>query len=101
MKRPALFQPIVTLAALIAVAHLSSRTGRFNRSAFLSRRKLVELGGLALTALLTSGWGSRSSARTSTGSTISDLVSCVLSPEQTEGPYYIAREKVRRDITEH
>ena len=28
------------------------------------------------------------------------LVSCVLTPELTEGPYYIAGEKYRRDITE-
>ena len=28
------------------------------------------------------------------------VVSCVLTPELTEGPYYIAGEKVRRDITE-
>jgi protocatechuate 3,4-dioxygenase beta subunit len=27
-------------------------------------------------------------------------VSCVLTPEQTEGPYYIANEAVRRNITE-
>jgi protocatechuate 3,4-dioxygenase beta subunit len=27
-------------------------------------------------------------------------VSCILTPEQTEGPYYIAGEKVRRNITE-
>jgi protocatechuate 3,4-dioxygenase beta subunit len=30
----------------------------------------------------------------------SDAVACVLTPEQTEGPYYIANEKVRRNITE-
>jgi protocatechuate 3,4-dioxygenase beta subunit len=30
----------------------------------------------------------------------SGLVSCVLTPELTEGPYYIAGEKVRRNITE-
>jgi protocatechuate 3,4-dioxygenase beta subunit len=30
----------------------------------------------------------------------SDAVACVLTPEQTEGPYYIANEKVRRSITE-
>jgi protocatechuate 3,4-dioxygenase beta subunit len=30
----------------------------------------------------------------------SGAVSCVLTPELTEGPYYIAGEKVRRDITE-
>ncbi len=29
-----------------------------------------------------------------------DSVSCVLTPEQTEGPYYIAKEKVRRNITD-
>ena len=29
-----------------------------------------------------------------------DEVSCVLTPEQTEGPYYIADERVRRNITE-
>ena len=30
----------------------------------------------------------------------SDAVTCVLTPEQTEGPYYIANEKVRRNITD-
>jgi protocatechuate 3,4-dioxygenase beta subunit len=30
----------------------------------------------------------------------SDAVACILTPEQTEGPYYIANEKVRRNITE-
>jgi protocatechuate 3,4-dioxygenase beta subunit len=29
-----------------------------------------------------------------------DAVSCILTPEQTEGPYYIANERVRRNITE-
>jgi protocatechuate 3,4-dioxygenase beta subunit len=30
----------------------------------------------------------------------SGAVTCVLTPEQTEGPYYIAGEKLRRNITE-
>jgi protocatechuate 3,4-dioxygenase beta subunit len=30
----------------------------------------------------------------------SGAVTCVLTPEMTEGPYYIANEKLRRDITE-
>src|SRR5215218_4736053 len=30
----------------------------------------------------------------------SDSVSCVLTPEQTEGPYYIPNEKLRRNITD-
>jgi protocatechuate 3,4-dioxygenase beta subunit len=29
-----------------------------------------------------------------------DSVSCVLTPKQTEGPYYIAKEKLRRNITD-
>jgi protocatechuate 3,4-dioxygenase beta subunit len=29
-----------------------------------------------------------------------DSVSCLLTPEQTEGPYYIAKEKLRRNITD-
>jgi protocatechuate 3,4-dioxygenase beta subunit len=29
-----------------------------------------------------------------------DAISCVLTPEQTEGPYYIAKEKLRRNITD-
>ena len=29
-----------------------------------------------------------------------DSVSCILTPEQTEGPYYIAKEKLRRNITD-
>lgn len=35
-----------------------------------------------------------------TGSAASGTVSCVLTPEMTEGPYYIAGEKLRRNITE-
>jgi protocatechuate 3,4-dioxygenase beta subunit len=30
----------------------------------------------------------------------SGLVTCVLTPELTEGPYYVAGEKIRQDITE-
>ena len=30
----------------------------------------------------------------------SGAVTCVLSPEMTEGPYYLPREAVRRNITE-
>src|SRR5437660_398781 len=34
------------------------------------------------------------------GGLASGAVTCVLTPEQTEGPYYIANEHVRRNITE-
>jgi protocatechuate 3,4-dioxygenase beta subunit len=101
MKRIIVPRSILTLAALVAVLRLSRRTGPFNLHAFISRRKLMQLGGLGLTALLTGARRSRSSIIASNDAVPPNLVSCVLTPEQTEGPYYIAREKVRRDITEH
>ena len=50
------------------------------------------LGSAALTALGVAGLKSRASTAAS--------VSCILTPEQTEGPYYIAGEKLRRNITD-
>src|SRR5437764_4608419 len=50
------------------------------------------LGGAAVTALGLAGLKSGSSSAAS--------VSCILTPEQTEGPYYIAGEKFRRNISE-
>jgi protocatechuate 3,4-dioxygenase beta subunit len=60
----------------------------------LSRRdSLLRAGGFALAALGVVGLKPpRGAAATE--------VSCVLAPEQTEGPYYIAGEKLRRNITE-
>src|SRR5215470_16493103 len=58
----------------------------------LSRRSLVGLGGLAAAALAGGGLRVRDAA--------AETVSCVLTPEQTEGPYYIDGEKVRRNLTE-
>ena len=51
------------------------------------------LGGAALTALGLAGLRSERSAA-------APSVSCILTPEQTEGPYYIPGEKLRRNITE-
>jgi len=57
------------------------------------RGMLVRLGGfLAATAGIGAWRGSSATAASS--------VSCVLTPEQTEGPYYISGEKLRRNITE-
>jgi protocatechuate 3,4-dioxygenase beta subunit len=50
------------------------------------------LGGAALTALGLAGLKPGPSEAAS--------VSCILTPEQTEGPYYIAGEKLRRNITD-
>jgi protocatechuate 3,4-dioxygenase beta subunit len=50
------------------------------------------LGSAVVTALGLAGFEARRSDAAS--------VSCILTPEQTEGPYYIAGEKLRRNITE-
>ena len=50
------------------------------------------LGGAALTALGLAGL--------KPGPSDAASVSCILTPEQTEGPYYIAGEKLRRNITD-
>jgi protocatechuate 3,4-dioxygenase beta subunit len=64
----------------------------------LTRGSLLRLGGAIAAAAgldaLKGGWPADDSADAS------DTVTCVLTPEQTEGPYYIANEKVRRNITE-
>jgi protocatechuate 3,4-dioxygenase beta subunit len=48
------------------------------------------------------GWklASSESAGAGPGAVASGAITCVLTPELTEGPYYIAGEKVRRNITE-
>ena len=56
------------------------------------RASLLRFGGL-LVALAAGGWRVRSSEG-------ADAVACVLTPEQTEGPYYIPNELVRRTITD-
>ena len=63
----------------------------------LTRRgSLVGFGGFLLAAL---GWRSKA-AEAGPAGVASGAVACVLTPEQTEGPYYIAGEKLRRNITE-
>jgi len=66
------------------------------------RASLARLGGLLAAALTAGGWRAQEAASEGVGpaGVASGGVSCVLTPEQTEGPYYIADEKVRRNITE-
>jgi protocatechuate 3,4-dioxygenase beta subunit len=70
------------------------------------RRVLAWLGGLGLAAFMpgcaddegdSAATTARSATTTTTTATTAD---CVLSPEQTEGPFYIDLDRVRRDITE-
>src|SRR4051812_3288658 len=56
------------------------------------RDSLLRLGGFAVAALGLRGLEAQPADAAS--------VACVLTPEQTEGPYYIAGEKLRRNITE-
>ena len=71
-----------------------------DESRFTRRGSLVRLGGLAAGALGVAGLEARSSDGAGPAAVASGQVSCVLTPEQTEGPYYIADELVRRNITE-
>ncbi len=71
-------------------------------------RALARLGGLAATALGVGALGVREmldadeaeAAGTGPAAVAAGLVSCVLAPEQTEGPYYVDDAAVRRNVTE-
>jgi protocatechuate 3,4-dioxygenase beta subunit len=67
----------------------------------LTRRgSLVRIGGFLATAAGAAGVKIETSEGAGPAAVASGAVSCVLTPEQTEGPYYIADEAVRRNITE-
>jgi protocatechuate 3,4-dioxygenase beta subunit len=67
----------------------------------ISRRgALARLAGFFGAALGLGSWSVGSSEGAGPAAVASGAVSCVLAPEQTEGPYYIPGEKVRRNITE-
>jgi protocatechuate 3,4-dioxygenase beta subunit len=64
------------------------------------RSTLLRAGGLLAGALGVGGWRSATSDGAGPAAVASGEVTCVLMPEQTEGPYYIDGEKLRRNITE-
>jgi protocatechuate 3,4-dioxygenase beta subunit len=66
---------------------------------FTRRRTLAKLGSVVLAA---AGGGSLLADDASGGNRAVETgaVACVLTPELTEGPYYVAGEKLRRDIRE-
>ena len=67
----------------------------------LSRRdSLLRLGGLLAGAATAGAWKVADSASAGPAGVASGAVSCVLAPEQTEGPYFLDDQRVRRDITE-
>lgn len=63
------------------------------------RSSLLALGGLAAGVL---GWKLDDARAAGDGpaGVASGAISCVLTPEMTEGPYYVSGEKVRSNITE-
>ena len=93
----ALRRTLGLLIAMSAALSISRLAGFIGPEVLIGRRALLKLLGLATTAIATGAWRSLPS----TSRALTPAVNCVLSPEQTEGPYYIAREKVRRNITEH
>ena len=67
----------------------------------LTRRgSLVRLGGFLATAIGAAGLKIETSEGAGPAAVASGAVSCILTPEQTEGPYYIPNEAVRRNITD-
>ena len=67
----------------------------------ISRRdSLLRLGGLLAGAATAGAWKVADSASAGPAGVASGAVSCVLAPEQTEGPYFLDDQRVRRNITE-
>ena len=65
------------------------------------RDSLVKAGGFLVTAVAAkSVFAGVAEAGTGPAAVATGAVSCVLTPELTEGPFYVPGEKVRRNITE-
>jgi protocatechuate 3,4-dioxygenase beta subunit len=62
------------------------------------RGSLLKLGGAGVAAAL--GWKAVEASGAGPAAVASGAVSCVLTPEQTEGPYFLPGDKVRRNVTE-
>ncbi len=99
---------VLVSATGLAMSVLSRRAGLFGSNGPISRRALMRLGSLGLASLGTAAWSSRAAAvwlgqaplKRATNAAFANATICVLTPEQTEGPYYIANEKVRKNIVE-
>lgn len=66
------------------------------------RESLLRLAGAAALVGTGGAWklATAEAAGSGTDAVSQGLVKCVLTPELTEGPYYVSGEKLRRDITE-
>lgn len=101
MKRPAFSTPLLSLATTAIVFRLAHRTGLTGLRLRVSRRTLLKAGGLGLSALASGAWKSRSSVFAASSQVVSHAGTCLLAPKQTEGPYYIPKEKIRGNLVEH
>src|SRR5438093_3909909 len=63
------------------------------------RGSLAKIGGFVISLVGAGGWLA-GSAEGGPAGVASGAVTCVLTPEMTEGPYYISGEKNRRNVTD-
>jgi protocatechuate 3,4-dioxygenase beta subunit len=66
----------------------------------LTRSSVLRLAGLAAASFGVGAWKSNEADAGGPAAVESGALSCVLTPELTEGPYYIPNEKLRRNITD-
>jgi protocatechuate 3,4-dioxygenase beta subunit len=66
----------------------------------LDRRSFIKAGAVLASAVAGRAWKLLMPSDGSVAEAEPLLASCVLTPELTEGPYYIAKEKVRKNIRE-
>jgi protocatechuate 3,4-dioxygenase beta subunit len=64
------------------------------------RSSLLRFGGLVAGALVAKGVTLDNAAGVGPAGVASGAVTCVLTPELTQGPFYVPNERVRRDVTE-
>ena len=64
------------------------------------RESLLRFAGVAAVVGAGGAWKLVDSAESGTDAVSRGLVKCVLTPELTEGPFYVSGEALRRDITE-
>ncbi len=64
------------------------------------RGSLVKLGGMLAAVVAAGGWRAGGADASGPAGVAAGAVRCVPTPEQTEGPYYIPKERVRRNITD-
>jgi protocatechuate 3,4-dioxygenase beta subunit len=85
---------------------MSDDTDRHEETTLTRRDSLLGLGGIAAAALGAGGvlatldGESAEAAAAGPAAVASGLVTCVLTPEMTQGPYYLDGDKLRRDIRE-